>query len=230
MRRVFFFRPCKLWIPTLAGWLILLVLGFLICLLVMRDIYSFLSPNNPVGARILVVEGWLAPVELDQAIQVFKKGSYERVVTTGGPIVGWPELFEHTNYAQMAANYIERHGLPSNAITVLPTPASGQDRTFLSAVMLRKSAQNLGINLDAVDLISSGAHARRSRLLFQMALGPKVRVGVLAARPDGYTPEIWWKSSSGVEAIIFQSIALMWVKCCFWPGQPDSPQELWGIS
>lgn len=199
----------------------------MVCLLVIRNIYSLLSPIDPVGARILVVEGWLAPDELDQAVHIFKKGGYQRVVTTGGPIVGWSELFAHSNYAQIAADYLAQHGLPSDRIVIVPTPASAQERTFLSAVVLRESAQKLGITLDMIDLISSGAHARRSRLLFQMAFGPKARVGVLAARPEDYNPEAWWQSSSGVEAIVFQSIGLIWVKCCFWPGPPGSQQELW---
>lgn len=218
-----------MWLPTIWGWFVLLILGFMICIFVIRNIYSFLSPNDPVGARILVVEGWLAPDELDQAIQTYQKGGYQRIVTTGGPIVGWSELFVRTNYAQMAADYLAKHGLPIDRIVIMPTPASAQERTFLSAVVFRESAQKLGISFDKIDLVSSGAHARRSRLLYQMALGPKVRVGVLAARSKDYDPEAWWRSSSGVEAIFFQAIGLVWVKCCFWPGPPGSQQELWGV-
>jgi len=227
MARKTFFRTRQIWMPTIFGWFFLLIIGLVIGLLVVRNIYPFLAQNEPVGARVLVIEGWLAPEELDQAVQTFKKGGYERVVTTGGPIVGWPELSMHSNYAKMAADYLAQQGIPRNAILIVPTPASAQERTFLSAVVLRDSAHQLGITLDAIDLFSSGAHSRRSRLLFQMALGQKVQVGVLAGRPDNYDPEAWWRSSSGVESIVFQSIALLWVKCCFWPGPPGSQQELW---
>ena len=192
-----------------------------------RNLYSFLAPNEPVRARVLVVEGWLAPEELDQAVQAFKKGSYERIVTTGGPISGWPELFLNTDYANMAADYLAQHNVPRKALAVVPAPKSAQERTFLSAVMVRKSAKQLGITLDAVDVFSSGPHARRSRLLYQMALGQNVRVGVLAARPSEFDAEHWWRSSAGVEAMIFQSLGYAWVKCCFWPGPPGSQQELW---
>lgn len=151
MIRVTLFRQCQVWLPTIWGWFLLLVLGFMVCMLVIRNIYSFLSPIDPVGAHILVVEGWLAPDELDQAVQTFKKGGYQRVVTMGGPIVGWSELFVHSNYAQMAADYLAQHGLPSDRIVIVPTPASAQERTFLSAVVLRESAQKLEITLDVIN-------------------------------------------------------------------------------
>ncbi len=191
-----------------------------------RNIYTFLAPNEPIGAHTLVVEGWLAPKELDQAIQTFKLGNYTRVFTTGGP-TEWPET-KYGNYAAMAADYLAQHGVPHDLILVVPAPPSAQERTFLSAVMLRESAQRLGIKRDAIKLFSSGAHARRSRLLFKMALGHEVSVGVLSARPQSYNSDTWWRSSEGVESIIFQSIGLVWVKSFFWPGPPGTQRELWG--
>ena len=227
MSPIIFFKHRRIWFPTLWGWLLLLALALVVCILVARNIYSFLAPYDPVGAHVLVVEGWLAPEELDQAVQTFQAGKYARIVTTGGPILGWPVLHKDNNYASMAADYLAQHGVPRESITAVPTPASAQERTFLSAVVLRESAPQLGITLDALDLLSSGAHARRSRLLFQMAFGNKVRVGILAAKPAEYDADAWWRSSSGAEAIVFQTIGLVWVKCCFWPGSPGIQQELW---
>lgn len=228
MTRIVLFRPRQIWMPTILGWFSLTVIALAVCLFVVCNVYPFLAQNEPVGARILVIEGWLAPEELDQAVQAFKKGGYERVVTTGGPIVGWPELSMPGNYANMAAGYLAQHGISRDVIVPVPTPASAQERTFLSAMVLRDAAYPLGIQLDAFDLFSSGAHSRRSRLLFQMAFGKQARIGILAARPSDYDPAAWWRSSSGVESIVFQSIGLLWVKCCFWPGPPGSEQERWG--
>jgi uncharacterized SAM-binding protein YcdF (DUF218 family) len=201
----------------------------MMCVIGLRYAYSFLAPNETVGAKILVVEGWLGPTELDQAVQIFKTGHYERVVTTGGPILGWPELLIHTSYAKMAADYLVRHGVPNDVIVVIPAPRSAQDRTFLSAVELRDSAQKFGINLESLDIFSSGMHSRRSRMLFQMALGPKVHVGVLSGRPGDYDPDAWWRSSSGVESMVFQTIGLIWAECCFWPGPPGTRLERWAV-
>lgn len=225
MFHITLYRKTQIWLPTIWGWLLLLSSLLVLCMFGARIIYTFLAPNEPIGAHMLIVEGWLAPKELDQAIQAFKAGNYSRIVTTGGP-TEWPET-RYGNYAVMAADYIAQHGVPRDAIVVVPAPPSAQERTFLSAVMLRESAHRLGITLDAIDLYSSGAHARRSRLLFQMALGPKVPVGVIAAKPDGYDPKAWWLTSKGVESMVFQSIGLVWVKCCFWPASPGTSQEFW---
>ena len=62
-------------VPTFLGWLVLVALigatGFV---LGRYFIYSFLAPNEPApGARLLVVEGWLSPGELNQAIARFQR-------------------------------------------------------------------------------------------------------------------------------------------------------------
>ncbi len=227
MQRPIFFRQRQVWMPTNLGWFSLLLICVVSGFLLLSNIYNFLAQNEPVGALILVVEGWLAPDELDQSIQTFKKGKYERIVTTGGPVTQWPGSNLDTDYAKLAADYLALHGIRRDLIYVVSAPKSAQERTFLSAVMFRESAQRLGITLDAVDIFSSGPHARRSRLLFQMALGPKVRVGVLAARPSDFEPEAWWRTSVGVENVFFQSFGFIWVKCCFWPGPTGSREESW---
>jgi len=75
--------------PTVWGWLLIAVVVTAIALLGARHAYGLLAPNDPApGARLLVVEGWLDPTDLDQAVIAFRAGHYERVVTTGGPIAG----------------------------------------------------------------------------------------------------------------------------------------------
>ena len=92
------------------GWLALLLIGAAAIVLVGRSLHSFLALNQPLGARVLVVEGWIDPEGLDQAIAVFRARGYERVVTTGGPIESWLEL-RHAMFAELEANYLKQHGL-----------------------------------------------------------------------------------------------------------------------
>ena len=67
-----------------------------------------------------------------------------------------------------------------------PRRESAQDRTFLSAVVVRDWLRRQGGTIDAVDLFSGGVHARRSRLVYRIAFGPEVDVGVFAAPPRRY--------------------------------------------
>ena len=65
-----------------------------------------------------------------------------------------------------------------------------------------------------------GASLRRerwSRLLYQMALGTDVKVGVIALKPDGHEPSSWWLSSAGVRTVIGEVIAYTYVTALFWP-------------
>ena len=84
------FRRRHIWVPTALGSALLLLAFAGVGLGCALAAYGFLAPNQPAiakdgrGARILVVEGWLAKGELDKAVFAFRQGDYERVVATAG--------------------------------------------------------------------------------------------------------------------------------------------------
>ena len=233
-------RLQTVWLPTLWGWLALLGASGATVLALAFAANAWLAPNQPLGqrsgaqvadrsggARILIVEGWLDEADLMQAMAAFRRGHYERVVTTGGPIDGWVGLQPWRNFAERSASYLKERGLGDVRIDAVPAPASAQDRTFLSAVVVRDWAQRSGVTLSKVDLFSAGVHARRSQRLFQMALGPNVEVGVLASRPLTFDPEHWWRSSAATKAVLGEVLSVAWTTCCFWPPVPGSHEERW---
>jgi hypothetical protein len=224
-----FLRRRTLRVPTIWGWLVLLLLGAGALLAAALGLHPFLATSEPVHARLLVVEGWLAPAALEQALETFRDGKYERVVTTGGPIDSAPEFCPYATWAQRAGAWFQQRGVADAAVAVVDAPASRQDRTFLSAVMVREWAKRENPDLKSIDVFSSGAHSRRTRLLYRMAFGPEVAVGIHAARPDNYDPARWWKSSLGAEAVLAETLKLAWTKCFFWPGPPGSHDELWAV-
>ncbi|HJU99863.1 MAG TPA: hypothetical protein VJ752_04885 [Burkholderiaceae bacterium] len=224
------FRPRRIWLPTFWGCVVLLACAALLCVGLGRHAYAFLAPNSPAfEARTLVVEGWLDAADLDQAIAAFRSGRYERVLTTGGPIESWNDSTEWNNFADRAAVYLKRHGLTSVPVIPVPAPASAQDRSFLSAVVARDRLQAAGVRVDAIDLFSAGAHARRSWLVFRMAFGGEVRVGIMSARPATFDAQRWWTSSNGVKSVVGELLSLTWTKCCFWPGPRGSHEERWAV-
>ena len=218
MMRPAFLRRREIWLPTLWGWLVLLIAGAAAVVLLARDLYGFLAPNQPVGARILVVEGWMDPEGLDQAVAAFRSRGYERVVTTGGPVEYWarPRPGAAT-YADIAADYLKQHGLENVPVAAAPAPAADRERTYLSAVAVRDWARRSGLRFDALDVFSWGPHARRTRMLYRLAFGPDVRIGVFAARSSDYAAEAWWRTSIGSREVLEQAAALLWQKCFFWP-------------
>ena len=230
MVQVSLFRRRQVWLPTLWGWLVFLLAAAAAIVVAGRYVHSFLSPNEPAAqARILVVEGWIDGEGLDQAVAAFRTGRYERVVTTGGPIETWLNFRDSSNYADWAASYLRTHGLADTQVTPVSAPASAQDRTFLSAVKVREWAAQQRLALDALDVFSAGPHARRSRMLYRMAFGPKVQVGVMAARSQEYDDGHWWRTSAGAKSVFSETISLLWTTCCFYAASPGSHEEMWGV-
>jgi hypothetical protein len=220
-----FLRQRTVWVPTLLGWLTLLLIGAAAALGAALSLYPFLAVTQPVGASVLVVEGWLGEKELDGAIAVFRSGGYQQIVTTGGPLHDWPETPSASTAAHRAADYLKRRGLASVPITPAPSPLTLRDRTYTSAQMVRAWAQRSGVELKKLDVVSRGPHARRSRLLYEKAFGPDVRIGVFAVRPPDYDPARWWRTSTGARDVAEQAAGLFWVKFFFNPLQEPGREQ-----
>lgn len=223
------FRRRQIWLPTWWGALLLIIVVVALALIALGHLASYLAADAPAAgrdgraARTLIVEGWLEEDALEDAIAVIARGRYERVLTSGGPIEGWREDQRWPTYAERAADYLRRHG--ANQVVALAAPKSTQDRSFLSAVVVRDWLRQQGSALDTVDLFSGSVHARRSRLVYRIAFGPEVEIGVFAAPPRRYSLDRWWATSEGAKAVLDEAIGLAWTKCCFWPSAPGSPEE-----
>jgi len=224
------FRRRQIWLPTWWSALLLVVVLAASGLIALRHLAGYLAADDPAtardgrGAQTLIVEGWLEEDGLDAAIAVLRRGRYERVVTSGGPVDGWREGQRWPTYAERAADYLRRHGVESISVVPVPAPESARDRSFLSAVVVRDWLARQGSAVDAVDVFSGGVHARRSRLVFQLAFGPQVHVGILAAPPRRYELERWWTTSEGAKAVLGEAISLAWTVCCFSPQAPGSEE------
>ena len=226
MQRPSLFRRRPIWLPTLWGWLLL----FLICagvgVVALREVYSFLAVTHRADAHLLVVEGWMPADQLDQALEIWRAGGYAHVITTGGPITEFEP--EPRSYADRARSYLVSHGMPADVVVAVSAPASAQERSFLNAVMLREWLAHSELRSDALDVVSSGVHCRRSWLVHRMAFGPQVRVGIIATRPRGYDPDAWWRTSLGAKDVLSEAISWTWTELFFHPGPPGSSGEKWG--
>jgi len=220
------FRRREVWWPTWQGALLLLALLALLLVAAGRGAYAFLALQAPAhgadgrGARTLVVEGWLDTAELAQAAEALRRGRYERVLTTGGPIDSAFDPSGWKTYAERAASVLRASGIEHVPVIALPAPPGLRDRTYRSALEVRAWAARSGAALDAVDVYTAGVHARRSRWLFREALGERVDVGVLAALPDGGDAQRWWTSSEFTKLTLGEGLSLAWTWCCFWPDPP----------
>jgi uncharacterized SAM-binding protein YcdF (DUF218 family) len=190
----------------LAGWR--LVLG----------IHPFLAVTHRVNANVLVVEGWTHYYGVDAAVKEFKTGHYERILTTGGPEEGMGTSSAiYDTEAWQSAELLEKAGISTNEIQAVPSRFVGRDRTYNSAVTLRNWINEHNASVTKITVLTEDAHARRTWLLFQEALGPGVEVGIISVPDPDYDASHWWRSSDGVREVLDEGIAYIYAKFFFWP-------------
>jgi len=62
-----------------------------------------------------------------------------------------------------------------------------------------------------------------------MVFANKKDIGIMAGISEEYLLESWWQTSAGVKTVISEVVGLIWVACCFHPGEYQSHEEQWGI-
>ena len=210
---------------TWRGWsLLLLFLGVALLLLAV-SIHPFLAVTHPVDGDILVVEGWMSDNRLETAVALFNERRYRLLVTTGGPLGKGHYLSTYGTDAELTAATLHKLGLARDRVVAVAAPPASRDRTFESALALREWLSQSDLAVRSLDVYSKGAHARRTWLLFQKALGSHVAVGIIAADPD-YDAERWWTSSNGVRAVVGESVAYLYARFLFSPhAEETAPHE-----
>jgi len=207
--RGWFFRDRVCRIPTWRTWLLVLVCLVLLGVQFLSSIHPFLALSDPVRGDILVVEGWLPDDAMAQALSEFRRGGYRLMVTTGEPLIRGSVLSEYGTYAELGAAILHGMGADQDSLFAVPSPPARVNRTYASAVALAHWFRVTGRNPAAVDVVSLGAHARRSRDLFQLALG-ETRVGIIAAGDRSYDPERWWQTSRGVQSVMEETVGYLY--------------------
>jgi hypothetical protein len=208
-------RRRELIVPTWRGWLGLALLLFACARGFLSWVHPFLAVNAPIGGEALVVEGWIPDYALREALQEFRARGYARLITTGGPVPEGMAFSYHGNYARLAAAALREFGLSADSIVEVPAPAVRKDRTYSEGVALAAWMLREGHAPDSIDLYSFSTHARRSRMLYRLALGPRTRVGVFAPPDREYDPHRWWTSSSGFRRVTDEWIAYLYAKFAF---------------
>jgi hypothetical protein len=211
-------RECL--VPTGRGWVVFLAAGVVLGTLAVRLANPFFSVNRPVPARLLVVEGWAPDYALEFARREFERGGYERLLVAGGPMERGIPLSEYGTYAELGAATLLKLGLTTNLVRAVPAPRVPQDRTYTGAVAIRRWLEINGGVPETLNVVSVGAHARRSRLMFSKALGGRVRVGILNVASEDFDPDRWWTSSPGVRSVLGEAIAYGYARVLFRPANP----------
>ena len=206
-------RQCRVLTPI--GWVVV-SMGFgLVMVLVVLFVHPFLAPTKPIHGDILVVEGWLPDYALKKVKVYFQKEGYKLLVTTGGRISTGSFLSEHETWAELALSSLNELGIPQKKIIAVPGLLNiKKDRTYHSALAVKKRLYSEGLHETSIDIVSLGAHGRRSWFLFEDVFSP-VNVGVISILPNDYDVSQWWFFSEGVRSVVSESIAYFYARFIF---------------
>jgi len=208
MARFRLFRKREVLLPTTTGWLLVVATVLSLIFFFTSFIHSYLAPNSPVEAHVLVVEGWLPDQALKEIAVVVEREEYELVLTTGGELVTSSLLEEFKSSAELTRQTLLQIGLAEEIVIAVPSGQVLRDRTYSSAVALRAWMERTGMLPDAVNVVTLDAHARRSWSVFDDVLGESITVGIISIvdrRVEGYH---WWQTSRGFDAVFGEIVAL----------------------
>ncbi len=207
----------QIWTLTAQGWVIFIATAAYLILLTIPHVQPFLAVNSPIkAADALVVEGWIPDYGIQQALTEFNSSSYRLVITTGGSIERGSYLTGYKNFAEVSAATFRKLGLAPEKVVAVPTPSVTKDRSYASAAEFQRWLSKSDINIKSINLFSWDVHSHRSWLLFKQILAPKIQVGVIAGKNQGYDPTKWWVSSEGVRTMISETIAYIYARFLNW--------------
>jgi hypothetical protein len=207
------------WCLSWKGRLLALLIAMSSLLAVQYTIYPFLATTRRVTTKVLVVEGWLSIEDSRQAVMEFRHGNYKKVLTTGCLAAkdDWGDELK-VSYADWGAANLRKLGISRELIQPVPCWIERKDRTYHSALALKEWCAKEGVNVKAMNIVTRGPHARRTRLLFRKAFGLNVQIGIIAVEPKDYDPRQWWRSSEGVRDVAGEMLAYVYARLFFVPG------------
>jgi hypothetical protein len=131
-------------------------------ILFVARIHPFLAVTERVDADILVVEGWIHLYAIRASVDEFRSGRYQRIYTTGGPVIGSGGYTNDFNTAASVGGYLLRGaGMPLDQVQIVPSRVMARDRTFSSAVTLRKWFEEKGIMVRSINVVTESWNHRR---------------------------------------------------------------------
>jgi uncharacterized SAM-binding protein YcdF (DUF218 family) len=214
------------WALSWRGRLILATAFLLLLAVCIKRVYPYLAITDPVNANILVVEGWIHEYAIRAAVKEFQSNHYQRVFTTGGPVLGTGRYINdfHTS-ASVGADLLKKNGLANGSVQMVPSRGMDRDRTYGSAIALRNWFRDHNMSVPGINIVTEDLHARRTRLLFQKAFGKDVQVGIIAVANVDYPGNRWWHYSEGLEDVVSEFAAYLYARLLFFPPEPTNLEK-----
>ena len=194
-----------------AGCLIAAVAAFL-------GVGYWLVAEDPVrNAQAIVVLSGRMPLRAMEAAGLFREGYAPEVWLTHSTEPG--QTLRAMDILYFGEEYYDRQillhqGVPAGAIRDLNPPIenTADEISAISAALAKEKERT-------VIIVTTKAHTRRVRLLWQKLSGGQGRAIVRAARDDDFDPSHWWRSSGDALDVVREVLGILNV----WTGLPFRP-------
>jgi hypothetical protein len=201
----------QVYVPTVLGWFLLLGCLAGLSFVGVNRAYPFLAYENPNDSDVFIIEGWVPDYVLDRSLVPFQEGHCRLLITTGGPLEVGAELASYETDAELTAARLVKMGFREEQIVAVPSQAVDRDRTYASALAVRKWLEtNPGVK--RANLVTKGAHTRRSFIIFKAVLPATFELGTFTVPPRDYDPKRWWTSSEGFRVVVSEGIAYTYAR------------------
>src|SRR5215469_1192944 len=148
------------WGFSWKGRLLILFLLIVLATWFLYGLYPFLAVTHRVDGDVLVVEGWVHQYAVRTAINEFRAGHYQRVFTTGGPIVGMGGYTnDYNTSASLGAGRLRAEGFSPDLVQMVPSRVSDRDRTYSAAQALRDWFRENHVTLRGINVVTEDVHA-----------------------------------------------------------------------
>lgn len=224
--RIIFFKRTICYRPTLWGWLLLLSACFLVVLLFLTQVVHFLSVNDKIPSKTLVIEGFVPGYALKSALDFYAENEYTHLIVTGQAITAheYASLVDNTADATILA--LKELGFTDSIYAARVTKNIYINRTYHTAVATKMIFEDHPDWEQRLTVFSIGVHARRSRMMFRKALGSAFSVGIIAYPDRTFDPSRWWRSSKGFRNVSNELIATLYVSLFFHPDITEAKENL----
>lgn len=201
---------------TLTGWLLVLFVITSLSFLFIRYVHNYLSLNNPIKSKILVIDGMFPGYVYDSLVKIINRDKYEIVVTTGieTDYVFSPE--DNFNTAEISYKILKKKDLKNCRLEKAPAGAIVKNRTYNSALTLKNWLKQNDLEGNGFNIASFGAHSRRTHILYKKVF-KDIDIGMISIRDVSYNPVKWYKYARGMRMVLSETITCVFVKLFFFP-------------
>jgi len=207
-------REC--WTLSRLGWLIVAAIAVTAVAAGQKIAYPFLAVTERTLGEVFVVEGWIPADAIRDAAAEFRRGRYRHLVVVIGES-GADGNGAHWDKGAHVVQLLGQYDVPAARIKTLEYMTGDRDRTYRGALAVKSWLAAHVPDAKAIDVATSGTHARRSRLLYEKAFGRGISIGVISLPNGAYDPAHWWRSSEGVREVSFEAIAYLYARFLFRP-------------